>query len=911
MKWMGAFGRRLSVLFRRDRLDRELEEEMRFHLEMQAEENRQNGMDADEARYAARREFGNVALLKEAGWEMWGWASVERFLQDVRYAARMLRRNPGFAMVAVLTLSLGIGVNTSIFSFVDRLLLRPLPFPESARLVSLGYHSDTGTETYQGLSFPDYLYYRDHSEVLSGLAAYGDVDADVQFGDRTENLAGEIVSANYFSILGVQAALGRSFVPEEDQIPNARPSVILSYGLWRSRFGGDPEAIGRQIIMNHRGFSVVGVAPRGFAGLRLDRSAPPDFWVPTMMYPTIATFAADIDLRNQWGTHWLEAVGRLKAEMGLKQADAAFARLSFELKQGPWQEVWGKPELVKVMGKHNPLLWTATLIPAGEMRLQPQSRNTIAASLGMLAAAVGIVLLIACFNVANLLLARASGRQREMAVRLAIGAGRARLMRQLATEGLVLSLLGGSAGLLVAVLTSDFLAGFPLPFRFPLLLETGVEPRVLGFALLVSMLTGVLFGLVPAREAMRTSMTAALKVDPGCGARLRRWNARNVFMVVQAALSVVLLVGAGLFLRTLANARAADITADPGNVLMTNLNVAALKYDEARGQAFYTQLLERMEALPGVRSAALVMVVPMGGRRGGTDVSISTANDPAEKRTLQVDFNIVSPKYFETVGLPLVRGRAFTSYDRAGAAAAAIVNEQWAQQFWPGQDPVGKRFEVEQPRRTVEIMGVVRDGKFRNYRAAIKPCFYMPLAQNYWGMMNLELRTAGNPTGLAAAVRGQVQALEKNLPVSQMVTLKSYRDAGLGQERMTAGLLSGLGLLALILAAIGIYGIMSFSVAQRKREIGIRIALGARAGEVLRMVLGQGLALMLIGSAIGLAAAAAAVRFIASLLYGVSPTDPWTFATITLVLTATALLACYIPARRATRIDPMEALRNE
>jgi len=911
MVWIRELGRRLSVLFRRDRLDHELEEEMRFHLEMQAEENRENGMDADEARYAAKRQFGNVALLKEAGWEVWGWTSVERFFQDVRYAARMLRRNPGFTMVAVLTLALGIGVNTSIFSFVDRLLLRPLPFPESARLVSLGYHSDTDTDIYQGLSFPDYLYYRDHSDVLSGLAAYGRVHADVQFGDQTENLGGEIVSANYFSVLGVQPALGRSFLPEEDQHPDARPSVILSYSLWRNGFGGDPEAIGRQVIMNHRSFSVVGVAPRGFLGLRLDRSAAPDFWVPSMMYPTIATFAAGIDLRNHWGTHWLEAVGRLKPGMSLKRASAAFARMSFELKQGPWKEVWGKPELVEVMGKNNPLLLTATLIPASEMRLQPQYRNTIVASLGMLGAAVGIVLLIACFNVANLLLARASGRQREMAVRLAIGAGRARLVRQLATEGLVLSLLGGSAGLLVAVLTSSFLASFPLPFRFPLLLETRVDPRVAGFALLVSMLTGVLFGLVPAREAMRTSMTAALKVDPGFGARLRRWNARNVFMVAQAALSVVLLVGAGLFLRTLANARAADVTSDPGNVLMTSLNVAALKYDEARGQAFYRQLLERTEALPGVRSAALVMVVPMGGRRGGTNVSISTANDPAEKRTLQVDFNVVSPKYFETVGLPLLRGRAFTSYDRAGAPAVAIVNEQWAQQFWPGQDPVGKRFEEERPRRTVQVVGVVRDGKFRSYRAAIKPCFYAPLAQNYSGMTNLELRTAGDPLGLAAAVRRQVQVLDKDLPVSQMVTLKTYRDAGLGQERMIAGLLSGLGALALILAAIGIYGVMSFSVAQRRREIGIRIALGARASEVLRMVLGQGLALMLIGSAIGLAAAAAAARFIASLLYGVSPADPWTFATITLVLTATALVACYIPARRATRVDPMDALRNE
>jgi predicted permease len=909
---MSELWRRLGMLFRRERFDRELEEEMQFHLEMQAEENQENGLDAKEARHAARRQFGNATLLRETSREMWGWASIERLLQDVRFAVRILRRNPGFTLVAVLTLALGTGINTSTFSFVDRLLLRPLPFPQSEQLFSVCYHPDNSTEiTYSGMSYPDYLYYRDHNDVLSGLAAYSSTEADAEFGEESEKLAGEIVSANYFSVLGVRPALGRTFLPEEDQVPDAHPVVILSRGLWQRRFGGAPDVIGREIVLNRRSFTVIGVAPRGFSALRLDRDAAPEFWVPTMMYPTIKTLATGIDLRNYWGNHWLEAVGRLKPETSRKQAATAFARLSFELKQGPWKDVWGQAEVTEVMGKDNPLRLTATLVPANEMRLLPAYRNSVAASLGMLGAAVGIVLLIACFNVANLLLARASGRQREMAVRLAIGAGRARLVRQLATEGLVLSLLGGGGGVLVAVLTSQFLASFPLPFRFPLLLETGLDGRVLSFALAVSVLTGLLFGLVPAREALGVSLTSALKVDPGSGARLRRLSARSALMVAQAALSVVLLVSAGLFLRTLANARAQDVTADPGSILMTRLNAPARKYDEARGQAFFAQLLERIEALPGVRRAALVMVVPMGGRRGGTNVSIDTPEHPSKKRTLQVDFNVISPAYFETVGIPLVRGRAFTGYDREGAPAVAIVNEEWARRFWPGQDPIGKRFDLPRQRQTVEAVGVVTDGKFRNYRAEINPCFYVPLAQNYSGKMNLEVRVAGDPLALVAAVRREVLALDRDFPISQMMTLQSYREAALGQERLAAGLLSALGVLALLLAATGIYGVMSFLVAQRRREIGIRMALGAQTGEILRMVLGQGLTLMFLGLGIGLAAAVELTHVIASLLYGISPTDPYTFSAVAIVLTVTALAACYVPARRATKVDPVDTLRSE
>ncbi len=829
-----------------------------------------------------------------------GGAWVERLGQDLRYALRMLRRSPGFTAVAVLSLALGIGVNTSIFAFIHAILLRPLPVAEPARLVAV-YHRNVRQGWLSSSSYPDYEHYRDHSEVFSGMLAYLRVPMMLRRGELAERVSGELVSADYFSMLGLRAALGRTFAPEEGRAAGASPVVVLSHDLWQRRLGGDPGVVGRTVTIARHAFTVIGVAPRGFRGLVLDWGKPPELWVPVTMYREAVPALADIDVLHLWGMHSFLILGRLRPGVTFERAQAAMATLAAR----------ATPERDRGFKRESG--YTAELSSAQQARFWPAYRGSVVLFLTMLAAVVGVVLLIACFNLANLLLARAARRQREIAVRLSLGAGRGRLVRQFLTESFLLSLVGGVAGLAVAAWTTGFLASFHDPFKIPLSLDTGLDAPVIGFALLLAVLTGALFGVLPALQAPRVNLTSALKVETAGGGP-RRLALRSGLVVAQVALSVVLLVGAGLFVRTLRNATLADPTLDPGNVLLARLDPLTQGYDEARVKSFYPRLLERIQALPGVRSAALVWIVPLGGMRGGTDIVTESRERPGEKQTTQVDYNVISPDYFATVGLPVLRGRAFTDRDREGALPVAIVNEQLARRFWPREDPMGKRFrltgrgsqEVE-----VEVVGVVRDGRFRNFRQPIRPCFYLSLWQHSRGEMSLEVRAAGDPALLIAAVRAEVRALDKDLLLPEILTLKSHRDLGLSQERLTAALLGGLGLLALALVAIGTYGVISFSVAQRTREIGIRLALGARTSEVLRMVLRQGLAPVLAGLGIGLAAALALGCFIASLLYEVRPADPLTLAVTGSVLIAVALVACLLPARRASKVDPVEALRYE
>jgi predicted permease len=885
--------------FRRKHWDEERARELEAYLEAETDENIARGMSAEEARYAAHRKLGNTTLIREEIYHMNSLGWLETLGQDLRFGLRQLRKNPGFTAVAVLTLALGVGANTAIFSFVDQLLLRPLPFPESNRLVSLCYRSAQTSDVYNGsVSFPDYVFYRDHNTTLAALAAYSDIDVGMRLGDRQVRIPGEIVSYNYFSVLGVSPFRGRWFLPDEDAVPGRNPVVVLGYGLWQQALGSDPAVVGRHVVINGVSFTVVGIAPRNFIGWRLDRATKPEFWIPTMMYPVALPEIGQFDLQHVVGAEWLSAVGRLKAGFTMAQAQADFAYRLEQLKQTLWRGVWQSTD--------GPLQYVGVLIPANEARIDPGSRKTVRTFLSMLMAVAGLVLLIACSNVANLMLSRAVRRRNEMGVRLALGAGRRRLFQQLLTESLLITSLGSIAGVMLAVAAAKFLASVHQPFKMPLLFSPNFDTRVLAFTLIVASLIAVLFGLIPLRQGARLDLVSFFKGGSG-PRRVRSKIGMQQFLIsIQVALSVVLLIGAILFVRTLRNAEAADPTRDPGGVLLFKIDLTERKYDEARGKQFFSDLLARVHALPGVRSAAVVYIVPMGGWRGGNDIIPHPGDKP-----VQVDFNDVSEEYFQTVGLPIARGRSFNARDRAGAPNVAIINEQMAQRFWPGGDPIGKQIGLENPNRLAEIIGIVRDGRFRNYRASIQPCYYVPFSQEYLGRMSLEVRAAGDPMRLVAPVRRAIHDLDEELIIGNVWTLKSFRDEGLGQERTSAALLSGFGVLAVVLAGIGLYGVLAFAVARRTHEIGIRMALGASRSNVLRLVTTQGMALTLVGLAAGLVCAFGLTRLIASALYGVQPTDPITFAGAAAFVSLVALVASYIPARRATKVDPMVALRYE
>ncbi len=898
---MNKLWQRLRVLFRRGEFDRELEEEMQFHLEMQAREIQEEGATADEARHAARRRFGNQLLLEETSRAVWGWGPLDRLFQDGRYALRLLRRSPGFTAVAVLSLGLGIGVNAAIFRILDNLLLRPLPVPQSDRLASL-QHRAASSNLADSMSFPDYLYYREHNQVFTALAAHSPVQVTVRDGDRNVRVDGEIVSANYFAMLGVHPALGRWFFEREDKVAGAGPVVVLGYGFWRRYFGRDNAVLGKQLTINRHPFTVIGVAPDGFAGLPAGVGVPhSEFWVPVSEVREIIPELGPQDMLHCWGNTWVLVTGRVKPGLSIAQAEASLRPLSDQLR-GQWIQVWGA---MSRAWPDNPSGWTAALLSESEARIAPEYRQTLNAVASMLVATVVLVLLMACLNVAGLLLTNALKRQREFAVRLSLGAARGRIIRQLLVECLMLASGGCAAGLLLARWTSAFLVSYHLPF-LPAALDAGIDAHVLVFAIVVSTLCAIATGVVPALRASTCDLATAMKGDAtGSLSGARKAGLRSAIVAGQVALAVVLLVGAGLFIRTLQKSRAADITVDPGHVLLTPLNLEERGYDEQRGQLFYSGLLERIQSIPGVKSAALVMVVPLGGWRGGNNIKTAEGD-------VQVDFNIVSPKYFETIGMPVARGRAFTDHDRAGSPPVVMINEPFARRFFPGQDPIGKAVQLTSPGNIrAEVIGIVRDGPFQGVRARVQPCYYASLSQQFSPNMALEVRTIGDPATFATPVRQAILAVDKDFPVEDMLTLESHREAGLAQERLITTMLTGFAALAVILAVIGIYGVISLLVARRTREIGLRMALGANQRAVAGLLLRRGLMPVFVGLGIGLFSALSLTRFASSLLFGVTPSDPPTFIAISILVVAASAGACLVPARRASRIDPMEALRYE
>jgi putative ABC transport system permease protein len=834
---------------------------------------------------------------------------METFWQDLRYGLRILRASPGFTAVAVLSLALGIGANTSIFSVVNAALLRPLPVTEPERLMFV--FNGTTTRPWGGASYPDYLDYRDKSEVFCDLLTYSSITVSARNDDQTDLISGSIVSGNFFDVLGLRTALGRTFTPEEDNTPNTHPVAVISHGLWERRFGGDPKVIGQQIALSGHAFTIVGVTPAGFNGPGVLENN--DIYVPMMMQaivrPPRGGFSGDMnpDLLSRRGARWLKMIGRLKPGVSVEQAQAAVTTIAAGLEQA-------YPE-----DDRNTI---ATLFPVS--RIDPQGYPQLVSVAGLLLAVVGIVLLIACANVANLLLARASARRREIAVRLAMGASRSRLIRQLLTESLLISLAGGIAGLLLAMWTIDVLkSATPPDGIFSFTLDYRLDGRVLAFTFALSLATGVLFGLAPALQASRPDLVPALKDEAlAVAGSQRRFNLRNALVVAQVALSLVLLIGAGLFLRSLNNAQSIDPGFDADKILNAQLNINLLRYTKAQGQQFYTQVIERIEALPGVESASLSRVVPMSGG-GRTSALLIKGQQPPDNVTgaggaelsanaNTVNSNVVGSKYFSTMGIPVLQGRDFGAQDNETAPLTVIVNEAFARRYFAGEDALGRYVSFRSNNGPwSEIIGVVRDSKYRTLGESPRPSAYVPLAQNHETGMTLHVRTSGNPLGIAGAVRREVQALDPSLAITNLQSLSDVVAASLFAARMGAVLLGIFGGLALFLAAIGLYGVMSYAVSRRTREIGIRMALGAGTGNVMRLVLKEGLTLVSGGVGGGLIIAAAATRLLASFLYGVSPLDATTFVAIPLVLALVALLATYLPARRAAKVDPMVALRSQ
>jgi predicted permease len=813
-------------------------------------------------------------------------------IQDLRYGTRMLWKSPGFTLVAVFVLALGIGANTTIFSLINGLLLRPLVGVEAPERLAAVYTSDYSSGRFGSSSYPDYVSFRDGASAFEGLAAYEQAAASLTGNDEPQRLRGESVTGNYFKVLGVKTAAGRTLLPEDESTASGNPVVVLSHNLWQRRFNSDLTIINSTINLDGRAHTVVGVAAENFRGLHM--GLPPEFW-----QPMIFSRANDPKAR---GSRGLQIVGRLREGATTEEANAQVTTIFARLAQD-----FPDTNLGTLERPNEPR--PVTVVP--ESRFGPQQRKAIAGVTGMLMLMVGLVLLIACANVANLLLARASARRREIAIRLALGSSRMRLVRQLLTESMCLALLGGFLGLLLTLWTSDFLPKF-FSAEDAGGLDLSIDWRVLSFTLGLSILTGLVFGLAPALQASRQNLLAALKDDTGAPEvrGFGRFGLRNALVVLQVALSLVLLICAGLFMRSL---RAAS-TSDPGfnteHVLLTRMEMPGARMGREEEQLFYRSVQEQVNALPGVRSAALAYIVPISGGGMRTNVYIE-GYQPKADEDIELNTNIVSPNYFKTLNIPLVQGREFNAEDKMGAPGVVIVNEEFARRYFPGTSALGKRVRTDSEGPYLEIVGVAKNAKYRGLREEPLPFFYTPLAQKAMESMTLFVRTDGDPLTVLPSVRAELKSLNKNLTLYQINTLNAHLAEALSFDRMIAVLLSVFGVAALLLAAVGLYGVMSYVVARRTHEFGVRMALGAQTGDILKLVLWQGVMLLVVGGVVGLAAAFALTRLMSSLLFGVSATDPVTFVGITLLLSVVALLACYIPARRATKVDPMVALRYE
>ncbi|HVN94050.1 MAG TPA: ABC transporter permease [Terracidiphilus sp.] len=874
----------IPAIFRRRKLFEDLNEEMRLHIEERVEQLVSEGSSHQEAEQAARRAFGNLTVLEERSREVWQWTTLESIWADVRYSLRQLKKSPGFSFTVILSLTVGLGANTTIFTFVNALLLRPPAVADGGQLIEVMTHNAkaSGIEAYSNLSYPGYVDLRDHNRSLSGFAAF-DGDPHVvswSHGGGGQIVYGQLVSSNLFSVLGVEPALGRFFQPDEGK--GGAPTVVISHSFWQRELGGDRSVLGRVLVLNGGSYTVIGVAPESFAGVIIGLRH--DFWTTLAMTPTLIH---DPTLMGSKNSHWLFGVGRLKPGVSRSEAQADLTVLIRNAYASD-------PNAAGMDAIATPL----EIVPG-------PFRGYVAAFTGLLMAAVGLVLLIACANAANLVLARTATRRRELAVRSALGASRFRIIRQGLTECLMLSMIGGAGGLLVAYWSIPELLSLK-PATIPVSIDAPLDWHVLTFAFVASLLSGIAFGVIPVLRSTRRGLIPALKDDRQI-AGPRRSQLRGSIVIAQITVCLVLLISAGLCVRSLFNARSIDPGFSTHDIAVARLDPGSLGYTQAQDRQFYQELLERVRALPGLSSASLSDYLPLGTSRTVHCIHIQGVNPPPGEDFIPLQVASVAPDYFKTMGTPVLAGREFSAQDIQPNSGKVIVNQAMATHYWPGQNPIGQHFKDD--KQTVEIVGVVKTGKYRSLGEDPLDFMYLPLRSQPQEFLVVRTRT-GEEAALGE-IRHVIQSLDPNVVPMEMETISQYMALPLFAAHTTGVLLAVFGCVALLLATVGLSGTVSYSVSQRTNEIGVRMALGADRRGVVRLILKQGMRLSGIGILIGLAMSFAATRLLAGLLYGIKADDPLTFVSVALFLGSVALISCYLPARRAASIDPMKSLRAE
>jgi predicted permease len=908
---------------RRKRMMEDLDQDVCDFIERETQDNIDRGMPPDEARYAALRKFGNVTQVKEETWEVWSFVWLEQLWQDIRFGVRMLAKNPGFAAVAVLTLALGIGANTAIFSLIDAVMLKTLPVKNPEQLVLLSWVSpqdpggeiwmggdlgvdSSGRETSHGFSYPTFEELQRSNGVFSSFFGFDSfASVNISAEGRADYAEDELVSGDYFSGLGVVPILGRPITPK-DEGAEAPCVTVISHGLWSRQFGRSPAAVGKSITINGVSCTIVGVVPSQFFGVTPGRAV--DVWVPLVqdsMLPWGTFRRANLNASFNSPTHWwVDMMGRLKPGVTAEQARAQLELLFQQSRAG--LNARAKPQSIPHVQLESAAKGLASL------------REEFSTPLRILTVVVGIVLLIACTNIAALLLARSAARQQEIALRLSLGASRARLTRQLLTESILLAGLGGAAGVLIAHWTTPAFVLLMSSGRQALNLSVKLDAKVLAFTAAVSTLTGILFGLAPALRSVGVDLSPALKAgarSAGAPGKRTRMGLAKSLVIIQVALALLLSIGAGLLVRTLKELEGQSLGFDQDHLLLFRVHPELNGYEGERLMDFYARLRARLQALPGVKSVTMSFLPPFSGWANQPPISVE-GYESGPWKTVNSDWDNVGPSFFDTMGIPVTLGRGIETRDSAGSPKVAVVNEAFAHEAFGDLNPIGRRVKFGfswESNPEYEIVGVVKNARLVSLRRVPLPAVYTPYAQMpaLLASLNFELRTAGDPLALIPTVRRAVRDIDPDMPIADVRTQTQQIAGTLMQERLLERLSSFFGGIAILLACIGLYGLISYAANQRTHEIGIRRALGAQRRDVLRMVVGQGFKLALLGLASGGAGALALTRYITSQLYGVKPNDPVTFVTVTLLVLAVTLLASYLPARRATKVDPMVALRYE